>query len=85
LLRGAEMTRWAVSRVRIHLQLGALCRTVFVKKFVSVVDRPRYRLRSNAIDQLPDVFGPYTTCYDRFVRWRRAGFQSIALPGPQYR
>lgn len=22
---------------------------------------------------LPDRFGPYTTCYDRFVRWRRAG------------
>ena len=21
---------------------------------------------------LPDVFGPYTTCYNRFVRWRRA-------------
>jgi transposase len=22
---------------------------------------------------LPDDFGPYTTCYKRFVRWRRAG------------
>jgi transposase len=22
---------------------------------------------------LPHNFGPYTTCYDRFVRWRRAG------------
>src|SRR5262249_29919343 len=22
---------------------------------------------------LPDSFGPYTTCYKRFVRWRRAG------------
>ena len=22
---------------------------------------------------LPDEFGPYTTCYNRFVRWRRAG------------
>jgi transposase len=22
---------------------------------------------------LPDAFGPYTTCYNRFVRWRRAG------------
>jgi len=22
---------------------------------------------------LPDMFGPYTTCYNRFVRWRRAG------------
>ena len=22
---------------------------------------------------LPDSYGPYTTCYNRFVRWRRAG------------
>jgi transposase len=22
---------------------------------------------------LPDDFGPYTTCHNRFVRWRRAG------------
>src|SRR5215472_7057585 len=22
---------------------------------------------------LPDISGPYTTCYSRFVRWRRAG------------
>lgn len=22
---------------------------------------------------LPDQYGPYTTCYNRFVRWRRAG------------
>ena len=22
---------------------------------------------------LPENFGPYTTCYNRFVRWRRAG------------
>src|SRR5262249_16112627 len=22
---------------------------------------------------LPSAFGPYTTCYNRFVRWRRAG------------
>jgi transposase len=22
---------------------------------------------------LPDIFGPYTTCYNRFVRWRLAG------------
>ena len=22
---------------------------------------------------LPDSFGPYTTCYNRFVRWRLAG------------
>ena len=22
---------------------------------------------------LPDCYGPYTTCYNRFVRWHRAG------------
>jgi transposase len=22
---------------------------------------------------LAEAFGPYTTCYNRFVRWRRAG------------
>src|ERR1700730_18990226 len=22
---------------------------------------------------LPEIYGPYTTCYNRFVRWRRAG------------
>jgi transposase len=25
---------------------------------------------------LPQSFGPYTTCYNRFVRWRRAGVWS---------
>jgi transposase len=25
---------------------------------------------------VPDDFGPYTTCYNRFVRWRRAGVWS---------
>jgi transposase len=25
---------------------------------------------------LPTPFGPYTTCYNRFVRWRRAGVWS---------
>ena len=29
---------------------------------------------------LPDMFGPYTTCYNRFVRWRRAG-----VLGPHHR
>src|SRR3954449_6293019 len=28
---------------------------------------------------LPDHFGPYTTCYNRFVRWRRAGVWSRIL------
>src|ERR1700678_742800 len=31
-------------------------------------------LRSGAQwPDLPDSFGPYTTCYNRFVRWPRAG------------
>ena len=31
-------------------------------------------LRSGAPwSDLPEVFGPYTTCYNRLVRWRRAG------------
>jgi transposase len=31
-------------------------------------------LRSGASwRDLPESFGPYTTCYNRFVRWRRAG------------
>jgi transposase len=25
---------------------------------------------------LPNCYGPYTTCYNRFVRWRRAGLWS---------
>jgi len=33
---------------------------------------------------LPQAFGPYTTCYNRFVRWRRAGVWTkvmSAFPG----
>jgi transposase len=34
---------------------------------------------------LPEAFGPYTTCYNRFVRWRRAGvwrriIEALAAP-----
>jgi transposase len=39
-------------------------------------NKPRgfWVLRSGAPwRDLPDNFGPYTTCYNRFVRWRRAG------------
>jgi transposase len=32
---------------------------------------------------LPAAFGPYTTCYNRFVRWRKAGCGSASLmPSP---
>jgi hypothetical protein len=27
---------------------------------------------------LPEAFGPYTTCYNRFVRWRRAGSGAVS-------
>ena len=33
-------------------------------------------LRSGAPGDVPAAFGPYTTCYNRFVRWRRAGVWS---------
>jgi transposase len=29
---------------------------------------------------LPENFGPYTTCYNRFVRWRRAGVWDQLTP-----
>jgi transposase len=36
-----------------------------------------WALRSGAPwRDLPSTFGPYTTCYNRFVRWRRAGVWS---------
>jgi transposase len=36
-----------------------------------------WALRSGAPwRDLPGAFGPYTTCYNRFVRWRRAGVWS---------
>jgi transposase len=30
---------------------------------------------------LPESFGPYTTCYNRFVRWRRAGVWGKIMNG----
>jgi transposase len=39
-----------------------------------VLDGIFWVLRSGAPwRDLPADFGPYTTCYNRFVRWRRAG------------
>ena len=31
---------------------------------------------------LPQTFGPYTTCYNRFVRWRRAGVWGKIMNAP---
>ena len=28
---------------------------------------------------LPETFGPYTTCYNRFVRWRMAGIWDLIM------
>jgi hypothetical protein len=40
-----------------------------------------WALRSGAPwRDLPDNFGPHTTCYNRFVRWRRAGVWSCSGP-----
>ncbi len=30
---------------------------------------------------LPDCYGPHTTCYNRFVRWRKAGVWDQILEG----
>lgn len=33
-----------------------------------------WRLRTGSPwDEVPERYGPYTTCYNRFVRWRKAG------------
>ena len=31
---------------------------------------------------LPEAFGPYTTCYNRCVRWRRAGVWTNIMNAP---
>jgi transposase len=42
-----------------------------------VLDGIFWVLRSGAPwRDLPDNFGPYTTCYNRVVRWRRAGVRA---------
>src|SRR5207237_1505822 len=41
-------------------------RRVLMSIFWILRSRARWR-------DLPVAFGPYTTCYNRFVRWRRAG------------
>lgn len=33
----------------------------------------------------PSIFGPYTTCYNRFVRWRRAGVWDRILTAISHR
>jgi transposase len=43
----------------------------------SVLNGIFWILRSGAPwRDLPESFGPYTTCYNRFIRWRRAGVWS---------
>ena len=39
-----------------------------------------WRLRSGAPwADIPDRYGPYTTCYNRFVRWEKAGIWNKLL------
>jgi transposase len=39
-----------------------------------------WRLRSGAPwADIPERYGPYTTCYNRFVRWRAAGVWDLIL------
>ena len=38
----------------------------------------RFRTGSPWAD-VPERYGPYTTCYNRFVRWRKAGVWSYIL------
>ena len=38
----------------------------------------RFRTGSPWAD-IPERYGPYTTCYNRFVRWRRAGVWDVLL------
>ena len=41
-----------------------------------------FGLRSGAAwRDLPDQYGPYTTCYNRFARWRRAGVWDRIMAG----
>jgi len=47
-----------------------------------VLDGIFWVLRSGAPwRDLPDRHGPYTTCYNRFVRWRRAGIWDRIMEG----
>ena len=42
-------------------------------------------LRSGApLSDLPETFGPYTTCYNRFVRWGRAGARPRCAASPAH-
>jgi transposase len=39
-----------------------------------------WRLRSGSPwADIPERYGPYTTCYNRFVRWRKAGVWDMLL------
>jgi hypothetical protein len=44
---------------------------------LAICHRWTFRLSPSQYSQperdLPETFGPYTTCYNRFVRWARAG------------
>ena len=47
----------------------------------STSERPACVAVRGALAGLTESFGPYTTCYNRFVRWRRAGVWSKIMNG----
>src|SRR5215216_3344487 len=45
-----------------------------------VIDGIRWRLRTGAPwRDVPERYGPWQTCYDRFVRWRQDGTWEMLL------
>jgi hypothetical protein len=57
-----------------HRQIGWLFALEDATRISASFNGIFWVLRSGAPwRDLPDNFGPYTTCYNRFVRWRRAG------------
>jgi hypothetical protein len=65
------------SRIMNGRPSGRCCRTRREAWVVGPSTCPQRHLLGPAIGapwrDLPDCYGPCTTCYNRFVRWRRAG------------
>jgi carboxymethylenebutenolidase len=62
----------------VNADVRATCDELAAQGFIAIAP-----LRSGASwRDLPDIFGPYTTCYNRFVRWRRAGVWNKIMSTP---
>jgi len=58
----------------VYMPLSSQCCPISRFGFHRVLNSIFCVLRSGAPPyDLPDAFGPYTTCYSRFVRWWRVG------------